>query len=100
MLEQFAGKIGYNGIISLYWAQYSMNVFVYAARRDQFWNAYQDIFNIFYVPLQTMFGVKTKQTQKTNFKTALRYMSLLEPQRLQDLFQAVPVAAQGNQQNL
>ena len=72
MLEQFAGKIGYNGIISLFWAQYSINVFVYAARRDQFWKAYQDIFKFFYLPLQTMLGIKTKKIKKANFGVATK----------------------------
>ena len=68
LLEQFAGKIGYNGIISLFWTQYSINVFVYAARRDQFWKAYQDIFHIFERFFQTnFFARKIKNKVESHF---------------------------------
>ena len=54
LLEQFVGKLGYNGIISLYWTHYSINVVIYAARRDEFWKAYNDIFKIMFFPLKTV----------------------------------------------
>ena len=61
MLEQFAGTIGYNGIISLYWTQYSINIIVYATRREQFANAYQDVFKIVYLRVQTICCAKTNK---------------------------------------
>ena len=65
LLEQFVNKIGFNGIISLYWTHYSINVVIYAARRDEFWKAYQDIFRIIFLPLKNMCFVKFRDKKNT-----------------------------------
>ena len=63
MLEHFVDKIGYNGIISLYWAQYSINVFVYAARRDEFWKAYKDVFDLMVCPFKAISNLFSYNTE-------------------------------------
>ena len=64
LLKHFVGKIGYNVVISIYWAQYSINVFVYAARRDEFWKAYQDIFALAKLPFSGICGFSTDEPEE------------------------------------
>ena len=77
LLKLFASKDAENTIISLYWAQYSINIFVYSARRDQFWRAYQDILKICWLPFKTILP-STKTSTQEGYMTAS--LTIQEPQ--------------------
>ena len=53
----------YRITLGIFWLQYAFNVWIYAAQRDQYWNAYKDYVLEKLIPINKL---KTRSKEKNN----------------------------------